>query len=163
MIVTKNKENFLFSVYDHYGVKLLTRLRLHFSSQKEHKFRIGFGDTVSPMYGYNAEIEDTKHDLWRCHFYSIQRFERFNNINKVDPFFTQFDTKEQANIMLYCYPPSKPNALNQDIIKFVINFLKISGRFDKPCVMYCYFFFLPICLFYVFLFCFCFFFFFVRK
>ena len=40
MIVTKNKENFLFSVYDHYGVKLLTRLRLHFSSQKEHKFRL---------------------------------------------------------------------------------------------------------------------------
>ena len=110
------------------------------------------------MYGYNAEIEDTKHDLLRCHFYSIQRFERFNNINKVDPFFTQFDTKEQANTLLYCYPPSKPNALNQDIIKFVINFLKISGRFDKPCVMYCYFFFLSICLFYVFLFCFCFFF-----
>ena len=113
MIVTKNKENFPFSVYDHYGVKLLTRLRLQFSSQKEHKFRIGFGDTVSPMYGYNAEIEDTKHDLLRCHFYSIERFERFSNINKVDPFFTQLDTKEQANILLYCYPPSKPNALNQ--------------------------------------------------
>ena len=113
------------------------------------------------MYGYNAEIKDTKLDLLRCHFYSIQRFERFNNINKVDPFFTQLDTKEQANILLYCYPPSKPNALNQDIIKFVINLLKISGRFDKPCVMYYYYF--SFCvyayfMFFCFVFAFCFFF-----
>ena len=85
MIVTDNKENSVFSVYDPYGVKLLTRLRLQFSHLKEHKFRHGFGDTVSPMCGCNAEIEDTEHILLRCHFYSIQRFELFNNINKVDP------------------------------------------------------------------------------
>ena len=67
----------------------------------------------------------------RYHFYSIQRFELFNNINKIDPSFTQLDTKEQINILLYGYPPNKSNALNQDIVKFVINFLKKSGRFDK--------------------------------
>ena len=71
----------------------------------------------------NAETEDTEQFLLRCHFYSIQRFELFNNINKVDPSFTQLDTKEQVNILLYGYPLNKSNALNQDIIKFVINFL----------------------------------------
>ena len=81
MIVADNKENSVFSVYDPYGVKLLTRLRLQFSHLKEHKFRHGFGDTASPMCGCNAEIEDTEHFLLRCHFYSIQRFELFNNIN----------------------------------------------------------------------------------
>ena len=43
-----------------------------------------FGDIVSPMCGCNTEIEDTKEFLLRCHFYSIQRSEIFNNINKVD-------------------------------------------------------------------------------
>ena len=132
MIVTDNKENSAFSVYDPYGIKLLTRLRLQFSHLKENKFRHGFGDTVSPMCGFNAEIEDTEHFLLRCHFYSIQRFELFNNINKVEPSFTQLGTKEQVNILLRGYPPNKSNALNQDIIKFVINFLKKSGRFYKP-------------------------------
>ena len=84
------------------------------------------------MCEYNAEIEDTEHFLLRCHFYSIQRFRLFNNINKVDLSFTQLGTKEQVNILLYGYPPNKSNALNQDIIKFVINFLQKSGSFDKP-------------------------------
>ena len=98
MIVTEKKENSIFSVYDPLGVKLL---RLQFSHLNEHKFRHGFGDTVSPMCGCNAEI-------------------------------TQLDTKEQVDILLYGYPPNKSNALNQGIIKFVINFLIKSGRFDKP-------------------------------
>ena len=84
------------------------------------------------MCGCNAEIEDTKYLLLRCHFYSIQRLELFNNINKVDPSFTQLDIKEQVNILLFGYPPNKSNALNQDIIKFIINFVRKSGRFDKP-------------------------------
>ena len=69
--------------------------------------------------------------------------------------FTQLDTKEQVNILLYDYPPSKSNALNQDIRKFVINFLKKSGRFDKPLISLNQWFyvllylFLPICLLHV--------------
>ena len=121
MVVTEKKENSLFSVYDPLGVKLLTCLKLQFSHLNEHKFRHGFGDTASPMCGCNAEIEDTEHFLLCCHFYSIQRFELFNNINKVVPSFTQFDIKEQVNILLYGYPPNKSNALNQDKIKFVPN------------------------------------------
>ena len=53
---------------------------------------------------------------------------------------------------------NKSNALNQDIIKFVINFLKKSGCSDKPlisfnqCLYVFLFFFLPICLWYVLIF-----------
>ena len=119
------------------------------------------------MCGCNAEIEDTEHFLLRCHFYSIQRFELFNNINKADPSFTQLDTKEQVNIMLYGYRSNKSNALNQDIIKSVITFLKKSGRLDKPLInlnQWFYvllFFFLPICLLCVFCFFLVFFFWFL--
>lgn len=46
-------------------------------------------------------------------------------------FFTQLGTKEQSNILLYGYPPQNSSNLNQDITKFVIKFLKKSGRFDN--------------------------------
>ena len=88
MIVTEKKEKSLFCLWlvcDPLGVKFLTLLRLQFSHLKEHKFRHGSGDAVGSMCGCNAETEDTERFLLRCHFYSIQRFELFNNINKVDP------------------------------------------------------------------------------
>ena len=93
IIVTEEKENSLFSVYDPLGVKLFAHLRLQFSNLNEHKFRHGFGNTVTPMCGCNAEIEDTEHFL-PCHFYSIQGFEFFNNINKADLSFILLDTKD---------------------------------------------------------------------
>lgn len=64
-------------------------------------------------------------------FYSIQIFELLNNINKTDLFYTQLYTKEQVNIQLHGYPLKKSNTLNQDIIKFVINFLKKYDCFGK--------------------------------
>ena len=88
-------------------LKLFARLRLEFSHLNEHKFKHGFGGTVSPMCGCNAEIENTERLLLRCHFYSAQRFEVFNNINKIDLSFTQLGTKEQVNILLYGYTLSK--------------------------------------------------------
>ena len=103
----------------------------------------------------NAEIEDTEHFLLRCHFYSIQWFEVFNNINKVELSFTQLDTKEQVNSVLHGSPPNKSNVLNQAISKFVINFPEKSGCFDKLFISFnqwfyvLFFFFLPICLLYV--------------
>ena len=54
MIVTENKENYLFSDYDPLGVKVFKILRLQ-------KFRHDFGDTVNPICECNAEIEDTEH------------------------------------------------------------------------------------------------------
>ena len=88
------------------------------------------------MCGCNTEIEDTEHFLLRFHFYSTERFELFNNINRVDLSFTQLGTKEQFNILLYGYPSNKSNTLNQGNIKFVINFLKKSGRSDKPLISF---------------------------
>ena len=88
------------------------------------------------MFGCDAEIEDTEHFFLRCHFHSILRLELFHDIAEVDLDFTKLDTKEQVNILLYGYPSNKSNVLNQDIIKFVINFLKESGRFHKSLISF---------------------------
>ena len=118
------------------AVKLLARLRLEFSHLNEHKFKHGFGGTVSPMCGCNAEIENTERLLLRCHFYSAQRFEVFNNINKIDLSFTQLGTKKQVNILLYGYPLNKSYTLNRHITAFVINFHIKSGRLVKTLISF---------------------------
>ena len=61
---------------------ILTLLRLNFSHLKEHKFRSGCGDTINPMCACGAEIETTENFLLRCHFYSTQRSELFDNLEK---------------------------------------------------------------------------------
>ena len=70
------------------------------------------------MHVCNAEIKGTEHFLSCFHCYSTQRFELFNNLNNVFLSFTQLDTKEEVNFILYGYPPNKSNTLNQDIINY---------------------------------------------
>ena len=57
--VTEKKENFLFSVYEPFGVNFITPLRLQLNHLSKHKFGHGLGYTISPMCGCNAEFEDT--------------------------------------------------------------------------------------------------------
>ena len=64
------KENSLFCIYDPLGIKLLTRLRLHFSHLNEHKFRHNFSDTINPMRACGTEVEAAEYLLLRCCFYN---------------------------------------------------------------------------------------------
>ena len=83
----QKKENSLFSIYGPLGVKFLTCLGLQFIHLNEHKFRHGFGDTINAMCGCGSEVETTEPFLLRCHLYSPQRLELFENLEKVDSSF----------------------------------------------------------------------------
>ena len=122
-IVSEKKENSLFCIYDPLGVKLLTRLRLRFSHLNEHKFRHGFSDTINPMCACGTEIETTEHFLLRCQFYSTQRLELFEKLEKVEPNFLSLSAKNQVLILLYGSWAISEN-LNQEILKNVIFYLK---------------------------------------
>ena len=136
MIIEEKKENSLFSIHNSVGVKLLTRLRLQLSHLNEHKFRNGFEDTISPMCSSNTEIESNKHFLLRCRFYSSQRLELFDELNKINFSFFKLSAKDQVNILSYSYSSEKLISLSGDIIKLVINFLIESGRFDRPLISF---------------------------
>ena len=97
----KEKENLLFCIYDPLGVKLLTRLRLQFSHLNEHKFRHGFSDTINPMCACGTETETTEHFLLHCQFYSTQRLELFENLEKVEPNFLSLSAKNQFLIVWF--------------------------------------------------------------
>ena len=99
-IVSEKKENLLFGIYDPLGVKLLTRLRLQFSQLNGHKFRHAFSDTINPMCGCGTEIETTEHFLLCCQFYSTQRLELFEKLEKVEPNFLRLSAK--FKFLFYC-------------------------------------------------------------
>ena len=85
----KNLENSLYNVHDPLGVKSLSRLRLQFSHLNAHKFRHGFNDTVNPMCPCGTEVETNKDFLQRCHCFSSERSELFNNLYNLHPSFFQ--------------------------------------------------------------------------
>ena len=62
----KIKSNFLFSVYNVYGVELLPRLRLNFSHLNEHKVRHGVKDGTNCMCDCGSATETTLHFLLQC-------------------------------------------------------------------------------------------------
>ena len=87
----------IFSIYDPLGVKLLSRHRLQFSHLNEHKFRHGFGDTINAMCACGNEVETTEHFLLRCHLYSPQGLEIFENLEKVGSSFLNLKVKEKVS------------------------------------------------------------------
>ena len=132
LIECEKKENSLFSIYDPLGVKFLTRLRLQFSHRNEHKFRYGFEDTINAMFACESEVETTEHFLLRCHLYSPQRLVLFENLNKVDSNFLNLNVKDKVSFLLYGSQSTTFKSSNREILKFVINYIKETGRFDRP-------------------------------
>ena len=58
---TRPSPNSIFDIYNPYGVKLLTRLRLGFRLLNEHKFKHGFNNTINRISicgGYNIQDID---------------------------------------------------------------------------------------------------------
>ena len=79
------------------------------------------------MCSCGSEVETTEHFLLRCHLYSPQRLELFENLEKVDASFLNLNVKDKVNFLLY----GSQSAISK-ILKFVINYIKETGRFDRP-------------------------------
>ena len=64
------KENSIFKIHDINGIKLLNRLRLHFSHLNEHNFWQNFRATIDPMCSCGLEPETTLHYTLCYNLYS---------------------------------------------------------------------------------------------
>ena len=76
-----------------------------------------------------VEVETTEYFILRCQFYSTQRLELFENLEKVKP-----NAKNQVLILLYGSQNNNSESLNQEILKNVISYLKATTRFDRPLI-----------------------------
>ena len=84
------------------------------------------------MCACGSEVETTKHFLLRCHLYSPQRLELFENLEKVDASFFNLNVKGKVNCLLYSSQSAISKSSNHEILKFLINCIKETGRFDRP-------------------------------
>ena len=110
------------------------RLRLQFSHLNKHKFRHGFCDTVNPMCACGTEIKTTEHFFLRCHLYSTQILELFESLKKVDSNFLNVNEKDQVNTLLHGSQANASKCANQEILKFVITYIKATTRFDRSLI-----------------------------
>ena len=70
-----------------------------------------------------TEVETTEHFLLRYQFYSTQRLQLFENLEKVKPNFLSLSAKNQALILLYGSQTINSESLNQEILKNMITYL----------------------------------------
>ena len=84
------------------------------------------------MCACGSEVETTEHFLLRCHLYSPQRLELFENLQKGDSSFSNLKVKDKISFLLYGSQSATSKSSNHEILKFVINYIKETGRFDRP-------------------------------
>ena len=73
----------IFYIYNPYGVKLLTRLRLGLSRLIEHKFKHGFNETINPICICGGDIKSINHFFLHCPEYCKARQTLFQSIDKM--------------------------------------------------------------------------------
>ena len=83
------------------------------------------------MCACGSEVQTTKHFLLRCHLFSPQRLELFENLEKVDSSFLNLNVKDKVNFLLYGSQSATSKSSKHEILKFVINYIKETGRLDR--------------------------------
>ena len=88
-------------------------MRLNFNHLQKYKFRHGFSDSINPICVCGTEIETAEHVLLLCHFYSIQRFELLENIEKAESDFKNLSDRDQVSFMLHGSKTNTSEIFNQ--------------------------------------------------
>ena len=81
-----------------------------------------------------TEFETTEHFFLRCHLDNTQRLELFENLKKIDSSFCNLNEKDQVTTLLYGSQTNDSKCANQEILKFVITYIKATTRFDRPLI-----------------------------
>ena len=114
------------------GVKLLTKLRVHFSALNEHRFKHAF-DCLSPVCFCGKDNENNKHFLLHCPLYDVLRGDLFDQLSDVPGLdiasISNMDDDTLCHRLLFG-DPSLCTIENRVILEATISFIKNSVRFD---------------------------------
>ena len=86
---------------------------------------------LHPLCTCGAEVETTEHFLFHCQLYSTHRSKLFDKIVKIDQRLLNLTAKDQLFVLLYFSQRNNSENSNQNIINFIIKYLKSTGRFDR--------------------------------
>ena len=131
LIISEKEDKSLSPVYDKLSVKIYTIVRLEFDHLNERKFRHGLKNTLNPLCTSGAKVETNEHFFWNCQLYSAYRSELFDKIVKVNQQFFNLTAKDQVFVLLCSSQRNNSENLNQNIISFVIKYLKSTAHFDR--------------------------------
>ena len=123
--------NSIFDIYNPYGIKLLTRLRLGLSHLNEHKFKHGFNDTITFICIWGGDIESINHFFLHCPEYCEARPALFDNIQSIDKMLLSQNESSLTHLLLYGDPKHNSN-VNAFILNSLTEFILYSGRFNGP-------------------------------
>ena len=123
--------NSSFDIYNPYGIKLLTRLRLGLSHLNECKFKHGFNDTINPICICGGDIESMNHFFLQCPEQCKTRQTLFDNIQNIDKMLLSQNESSLTRFLLYGEPKRNSN-VNAFILNSSIEFILTSGRFNGP-------------------------------
>ena len=122
--------NNIFDIYNPYGIKLLTRLRLGLSHLNEHKFKHGFNDIINPTGICEVDIESINHFFLHWPEYCEARQTFFDNIQSVHKMLLRQNESSLTHLLLYGDPKRNSN-VNAFILNLATEFILSSGRFNK--------------------------------
>ena len=118
------KGHSIYNIFDPTGLKLLTRLRVNFSHQREHIFRHNFLDTINHLCSCNnLEIESINHYLLQFPFYTHFRKTLLDNIADIMGIPLTLTDDNLIRLILYG-DDNLSTKLNTSILKYTIIFLK---------------------------------------
>ena len=119
----------IFNIYNPYGIKLLTRLRLDWNHLNKHKFKHGFIDTINSICICGGNIESINHFFLHCPEYCEARETLFDNIQCIGQMLLSQNESSLTHLLLY--GDSKRNSnVNGFILSSEIDFILSSERFN---------------------------------
>ena len=128
-LVRPSKKSY-FGIRDIEGIRLLTRLRVHFSDLREHQLRHKFPRS-SPMCLCQTGIENNEHFFLHCPHHSNHRKDLFDRIsNVVDADIGNLSSTDLCNLPLYGNSRLSFD-INRHVIKLKITFIKSTARFKQ--------------------------------
>ena len=122
--------NSAFELNNHYGLKLLTRLRLGLSYLRCHKFRHNFQDCINPICVCGQEIETTTQFFLHYPLFQSARQSLLINIKKTDERILKKHDKLITKTLLYGGEKFDLSC-NKSIISSTIEFTVSTERFSN--------------------------------
>ena len=121
--------NCIYNVHDIIVVRYLTKLRLQFSVQNEHKFRHNF-DCLSTVCICGIAKADNEHFLLHCPLYDIMRCDLLGQLSEIPGLdISNYDSKSICTLLLYGSPLMNVTA-NRIIMEATISFIKETKRLE---------------------------------
>ena len=129
LAIIRPSKNPTYNIRDILGIKLLTKLRVEFSSLNGHRFKHNFA-CLGPIGVCGTVTEDNEHFLLHCPLYSILRQDLFDQLSDIDGFNVADVNPTELCPLLLFGDQTLGTVANRIRLEATISFIKASARLN---------------------------------